>query len=122
MAAEIHAPIYGFDHTFMLQHLLNEKTGRKFRIESFVDSKTLFNFGVRNASTLEKRLQIDVYSIRESLDNKELESLSWIPESDNPADSLTKFKLSTESILWKIMKDNKIDISPTGWVKFKTEK
>lgn len=122
MAAEIHALIYGFDHTFVLQHTLGEIYGKCIPIEGFVDSKTLFNVIARFANTLEKRLQIDVFSIRECLDNKELESLSWLPGEKNPSDPLTKFKLSTDSTLWKMLRTNKFKLNPTGWVRFEKRK
>lgn len=108
MAAEIQPLIYGINHIFTLRHMLEEISGIKIPIEGYVDSKTLFDFVAKFAATLEKRLQIDVFSIRESLNNKELQSISWILDNLNPSDPLTKFKISKDSQLCKITKQTKL--------------
>ncbi len=116
MAAEIHGLLYGFDNALITKHLLRELINKDFDIHTYVDSKTLFNVVAKDAKTLEKRLQIDVWSIRESLKNGELKLLSWIPGKFNFADGLTKELINEHHPLWKLMQKNEINIQTNGWV------
>lgn len=90
MAAKIHGLIYGFDSSIYIQTLLQELTVFNFEIHGVVDSKTLFNVVTKDGSTLEKRLQIDVWPIKESFSRGQLKQLSRVPISMNIADALTK--------------------------------
>ena len=115
MAAEIQALMLGFDYAFYVRDLLEEILGRSFKIEAMIDSKTVFNVVAKDGKTTERRLQIDILSLRESYDNGELNRIAWIPGPTNPADPLTKPALSTTSPLFKIMEHNMLDIAPQGW-------
>lgn len=53
--------------------------GRYLKIESYADSKTLFDVIEKDSGTTEKRLQIDIFSLRESYAKGELARLNWIP-------------------------------------------
>ncbi len=116
MAAEVHGLIYGFDNAFVAKEMLREILGENLPIDGIVDSRTLFNVVAKNSSTLEKRLQIDVHSLRESHDRGELRYLAWAPGEENVADELTKTLVKEHHLLWKLMITNKIEVNPEGWI------
>ncbi len=72
MAAELMAFVYGFDSSYIVKHTLDEGLGRNIPKHTFVESTTVFNIAAKRATTLEKRLQIDVNGIRQSHKNSEL--------------------------------------------------
>jgi len=115
MGSEIHGLLYGFDAAFVAEEILEGILGRTIHIDCFVDSNTLFNLISKTAPILEKRLQIDVYAIRESHERGELRTLSWIPGKQNVADGLTKGLVSMEHPLRKLMTSNEISINAEGW-------
>jgi len=116
MAAEIHGLIYGFDNAYVTRSMLKEILNVDIPIHGYVDSKTLFNVIAKNSATLEKRLQIDVFSLREATEKKELNTLSWIPGPSNIADGMTKGLVQDSHPLFKLMTTNKVSIKPDGWV------
>ena len=116
MAAEIHGLIYGYDNAFVTKSMIEEILGVSIPIDGYVDSRTLFNVVAKFASTTEKRLQIDVQSLREAQDRQELRSLAWVPGTENIADGLTKGIVKDSHPLWQLMKTNTINISPQGWI------
>lgn len=116
MAAELLALVYGFDQAYVAQDILQQIIGVQVPIDGFIDSKTVFNVVAKAGATLEKRLQIDVSALRESHDRNELRCLSWIPGHENYADGLTKDTFSAEHPLWNLMKTNKVNIHPQGWI------
>lgn len=117
MAAESLALVYGFDQAFVARDILQQVTDQQIPIDAFIDSKTVFNVVAKSGGTMEKRLQIDVNALRESHDRKELRCLSWISGHENYADGLTKDTFSPDHLLWQLMKTNKLDIHPQGWIK-----
>lgn len=66
LAAELHGLTYGFDRAYLLNNLTSKTLSRRIPLEAYVDSKTLFYLVAKVASTTEKRLQIDVFGIRQS--------------------------------------------------------
>jgi hypothetical protein len=54
------------------------------------DSKSLYDCLVKLGTTNEKRLMIDIMSLRESYENREITEVRWINGKDNPADACTK--------------------------------
>ena len=66
MAAELKALVYGFDRAYVMQTVLEEILERRIPIYAFVDSRTVFNVVAKHSKSLEHRIQIDVYGIRQS--------------------------------------------------------
>lgn len=122
MAAELLALVHGFDNAYLAQHILQEILDQDIPIDGFVDSRTVFNVVAKSSATLEKRLQIDVNSLRESHGKGELRCLSWIPGSENYADGLTKHSIDSTHPLWSLIKTNKVDVNPQGWIENTTPK
>lgn len=94
LPAEMNALVLGFEYSFIVRDLLESVIGRTLKLESLVDSKTLFDIISKNGATSESRLQIDVLSLRQSHYNGDLNKIGWIPRSFNMADSLTKWILT----------------------------
>ena len=117
MAAELLALVYGFDCAHVVQNSLCEILGFDVPIYAHVDSRTVFNTVAKHNSTLEKRLQNDVHSIRQSYRRGEIYSLSWISGKTNPADGLTKGPISASHPLWRLMITNQYKAEPSGWVR-----
>ena len=69
------------------------------RIECRTDSYSLYEAVYSTTSLLDKRLRIDIAIMREALDKKEIEKVTWIPKSRQMADCLTKHGASSEKLL-----------------------
>lgn len=54
---------------------------RTFKIEGYVESKSVLDLIAKEGRDMERRLKIDVTSIRESCENGELYRIEWIPGS-----------------------------------------
>lgn len=116
MAAEVHGLMYGFDSDFIAKDMLEEILGRSVDLDTYVYSRTLFNVIAKDSAILEKRLQIDVFSIRESHKARELRNIAWIPGKENVADGTTKGLVPDSHPLWKLMTTNDLSVNPQGWV------
>lgn len=116
MAAEIFSLVHGFDQAFIVQSVLEDILGIHVPIDAYLDSRTAFNVVVKDAPTLEKRLQIDVHGLRQSFGTGELRNVYWIAGSSNVADGLTKGMITPDHALWKLMTTNRITLKTEGWV------
>lgn len=56
----------------------------------YTDSDSLFKVIIKNSSTTERRLMIDLEATREAYGNHDIADIGWVQSSDNPADALTK--------------------------------
>lgn len=116
MAAELLSLVYGFDSAYIVKHTLDSCLKEKIPLHVYTDSRTVFNTIAKTSSTLEKRLQIDAHSLRQSHKNGEITTLAWIPGNINPADGLTRAKLLPETHpLRKVLETNTITCDPLGW-------
>lgn len=66
MSSEIHSLVLGFDHAFCIRNLLQEILGRKMELRSYVDRQTVIYVISQYGQTNERRLQIDISTLRES--------------------------------------------------------
>jgi hypothetical protein len=57
--------------------------------------------------TIDKRLMVDLQSIREDIESGVVSSVTWVPTARNPADSMTK--PGAAKALVKAMEDNSLD-------------
>ena len=115
MAAELLGLVYGYDNAFIVKHTLESCFGTKIRMDAYVDSRTVFNTVAKGKGTLEKRLQIDAFAIREAHRKGDLTTLGWVPGKENPADGLTRKNiLSEKHPLIMLMTSNFIVPKPQG--------
>lgn len=80
----------------------------------FTDSKCLFDVITKNTTTTEKRLMIDVQTIREAYEKMEISDVGWIRSEQNPADALTKVK--DNEVLDRIIDEGILDHEVDQWV------
>ena len=78
------------------------------------DSKSLYDCLVKLGTTNEKRLMIDIMSLRESYEKREISEIRWINGKDNPADACTK-KTPNQS-LQKLVSTNRLTIKVEAFV------
>lgn len=90
IAAEVHALIHAVDVRMNLQDALNEMSNRSIGTEAFVDSQSLLNVVTRHNKTAEKRLKIEIFTLKGSYKIKELKRIGWNEGKENPEDVLTE--------------------------------
>lgn len=64
-----------------------------------MNSRTLFNVLRKSSNTAERRLQIDIFVLKESYKKRELKRIGWTKVSKNTADLLTNELLSERSAM-----------------------
>jgi hypothetical protein len=57
---------------------------------------------------------IDVMTLRQCYERREITEMKWVHETNNPADSMTKIKPS--SALRTVIDTNRINLDTTEWV------
>ena len=78
------------------------------------DSYSLYECLVKLGTTDEKRLMVDILSLRQSYERREITEIRWISGNDNPADALTK--ASPNRALESFLDNNKLSIRVEGSV------
>lgn len=81
------------DAAIVIQHDMKKILKRTFKIKLLTDSETLFNVVIRNASTTERRLMIDIKAAREAYNEGTINDVVWIRRDYNLADAMTKYKI-----------------------------
>lgn len=103
MAAEIHVLVAALDFRFVIAYMLDKTLGMRPKVESPVDSKTLFYVVVRDAKTAERCLHIDMLAVKESCRRENFSKLEWIPVKSNLVDALMKEALKIKILLWNLI-------------------
>ena len=101
LAAEALALDDAADCCFYLKTILQEIFDQKinFPIILKTDSRNLYD-AVHSTKTLEdRRLKIDICSLRQKLANKEIHTIEWIPKDFQLADCLTKIEAPTSKLI-----------------------
>lgn len=78
------------------------------------DSHSLYDCLVKLGTTAEKRLMIDILSVRQSYERREITEILWIAGEKNPADAMTKSKPC--DALQRLIDTNKLDLEVQEWV------
>lgn len=76
-----------------------EITGKRLPIDCFVDNKSLCENLYSTKSVEEKRLRLDIASIRELLAEKLIRSVVWIPTSQQISDCFTKRGATSQKLI-----------------------
>ena len=101
LAAEMLSMCEGLDHAIYLKHVVKElipKT-KEIQIVAVVDSKSVVDAVFSTKSVDEKRLRIDVGSVKEMIANGDIQDVRWVPGCDMVADVLTKKGVASYQIL-----------------------
>ena len=114
LAAELYAMILGFDVSAVIQRTITDFLGKHVPLHLYTDSKSLYDSLTTLNATSEKRLLIDLALLRESYETREIDAVYWIPGTQNPADSLTKWNAC--GALNSLLEQNILNVSPNAWI------
>jgi len=78
LASELYALSLGFDTAATLKATTQQIAARDIPLTLCVDSLSLYECLVKLGSTQEKRLMIDLMSIRQSYERREITEILWI--------------------------------------------
>jgi hypothetical protein len=79
------------------------------------DSKLLYDCLMRLSIIVEKRLMIDVITLRQFYEDREITKMIWIHDINNSVDSIIKIKSST--VLKTMIDINQINLNIFEWMK-----
>ena len=114
LASELYAMAHGFDAGAVIKATLMQILESETPLIICTDSKSLYDYLVRLGTTQEKRLMIDVMSLRQSYERREISEVRWVQGDNNPADAMTKSKPS--NALKTLIDSNRINLTATEWV------
>lgn len=118
LASEIYGMVNGFDIGICLATTLKLITERMnlppIPLVICTDSYSLYECLVKLGTTKEKRLMIDIMSLRESYERREITEVRWVHGDDNPADAMTKS--SPNSALKRFVDNNELPVRVKGAV------
>ena len=90
LAAETCSAVNGLDAAYFISKIIQEMLGYPIPIVAYTDNKPLHKNVHSTTMVQEHRLRIDMAAIREMLSNQELHAFSWVDNSKQLADCLTK--------------------------------
>ncbi len=116
LTAELFAMIYDFDVESILKTILSQILRKKISISLILitDSKSLYDCLIRLKITVEKRLMIDVMTLRQFYERRKITEMKWVHEINNLVDFMTKRK--SFSALRTLIDINQINLDTTEWV------
>ncbi|KAI0994317.1 hypothetical protein K3495_g13865 [Podosphaera aphanis] len=116
LASELYAMAYGFDTSTAIKSTVSKilQTEKPIPLVICTDSKSLYDCLVKLGTTREKRLMIDIMSLRQSYERREIAEVKWIDGNTNPADAMTKSKPC--QALKSLIDTNKIELKVSEWV------
>ena len=118
LASELYGMVNGFDNAIALSTTLQQivRTLNIPQIPVIIcsDSKSLYDCLVKLGTTNEKRLMIDIMSLRESYENREITEVRWINGKDNPADACTK--KTPNSAMERLVSTNTLEVKVEAYV------
>ncbi len=90
LSAEVYALSACFDYAYTLRKDLEFMLGKKIPLYLFTNSMSIFDAITKLSSTSEKRLLIDISSIRQAYILGKIQNMAHISSEHNLADPLTK--------------------------------
>lgn len=117
LASELYALVLGFDIGATLKATSSQILPRSCQgipLSMCTDSQSLYDCLVKLGTTQEKRLMIDILSIRQSYERREITEVLWIAGDKNPADAMTKSKPC--AALQQLIESNKLQLEVQKWV------
>jgi hypothetical protein len=118
LASELYGMMNGFDAGIALGTTLQQITSAlqlpQIPVVICADSRSLYECLVKLGTTVEKRLMIDIMSLRESYERREIAEIRWIIGKDNPADACTK--KSPNAALEKLVSTNRLVVRVEAFV------
>ena len=116
LAAELFSMIEGYDLGYSIKDSLQRILSIvNIPLKLATDSHSLFSLAINLSQTTERRLLIDLASIREGYEKRWISDIIWIPGTLNPADDLTK-PYKQNGSLQLIMETNNFNPFRKSWV------
>ena len=118
LASEIYGMVGGFDVGVVLSTTLRLITTQlgvpEVPLVICTDSYSLYECLVKLGTTKEKRLMIDIMSLRQAYERREIHEVRWIDGRDNPADAMTK--ALPNRALESLVSTNELTVRVEGYV------
>jgi hypothetical protein len=115
LASELYGIAHGFDITSAIKSTIKGMLQINLPLVICTDSKSLYDCLVKLGTTQEKRLMVDILSLRQVYERREIAEIKWIEGSNNPADAMTKGSKACGAL--KALIDlNKLDMEAIKWV------
>ena len=99
LAAETCSRVDGLDASYFISSITKELNLSNLQILAFTDNKPFYKSAYSTTMVNEHRLRVDLAAIKEMICKGELLSLSWIPNTQQLADCLTKKGANPISLL-----------------------
>jgi len=115
LASELYVMVHGFDIGIAIKTTLDKILRRPVPLILCTDSRSLYDCLVKLGTTNEKRLMIDIMSLRQSYEKREIAEVRWIDGRGNPADAMTKG--APCGALKRLIDTNRLQVRVDGWVK-----
>ena len=114
LGAETYAFADAFDFAYCAKKDLETMLGCHIPLQMYTDSKSLFDILTKCSNTTERRLMIDLQSVRNAYENHEISNIGFLRGPNNPADGLTKE--SKSGALEYFLKSGKADFEVENYV------
>ena len=114
IAAEALSLCEAVEDAIFLKHILTEMsiTRLSVKIHAFVDNRDVVDAVYSTKSVDDRRLRIDISSLKEFILNEEISSIRWCPGSIQLANGMTKQGAKVDSLL-NILQTGVLNLS--GW-------
>ena len=103
MKSSLGGEVYAFsemvDHMALIRELYTPFVGLSPGMAGSEDCESLFNHLRAKKMVTEKYLLRHFLCIQQSLEDKELDNIYWLPGTENPADGMTKMKSEMSPML-----------------------
>jgi hypothetical protein len=113
--------VNGFDLGYVLAETLRTVMSRlalpPIPLVVCTDSYSLYDCLVKLGTTTERSLMIDLVTLRQSYQHREISEIRWINGEDNPADAMTKS--SANRVLEGLVSSNSLTVRLEAWVERK---
>jgi hypothetical protein len=109
LASELYGIVHGFNIASAIKSTIEGMLQINLPLVIYTDSKSLYDCLVKLGTTQEKRLIVDILSLRQAYKRREITEIKWIKGSNNPADTMTKGSKAC-SALKALIDSNKLDI------------
>ncbi len=114
LAVELFAMIHDFDVDPVLKVILTKMIDTPISLILVTDSKSIYDCLIQLEITVEKRLMIDVMTLRQCYERREITEVKWVHGANNSVDSMIKPKSSTT--LKTVIDINQINLDTIEWV------